>query len=89
MPYDRFKERKVLFFQQAVEISSPDELIMKKSYLNNWCSSSYYDSTVRYGPRRDKTCLRWVANNKGGEQSAYPRSLISTFVNSLIRKYKI
>ena len=42
-------------------------------------------STVRldigtYGPRREKTCLRRFANNKGADQHAQPRSLISVFV---------
>ena len=33
-----------------------------------------------YRPRREKTCLRGVANNKGADQPAHPHSLISTFV---------
>ena len=33
-----------------------------------------------YGPRREKTCLRGVANNTGADQPAHPRSLISAFV---------
>ena len=32
------------------------------------------------GPQREKTCLRWFANNKGADQPAHPRSLISAFV---------
>ena len=32
------------------------------------------------GPRREKTCLRGFANNKGADQPAHPRSLISAFV---------
>ena len=32
------------------------------------------------GPRREKTCLRWLTNNTGADQPARPRSLISTFV---------
>ena len=31
------------------------------------------------GPRREKTCLWWFANNKGADQPAHPRSLISAF----------
>ena len=31
------------------------------------------------GPRREKTCLRGFANNKGADQPAHPRSLISAF----------
>ena len=37
-----------------------------------------------YGPRRKKPCLRWVANNKGADQPAHPRSLISAFVIGLL-----
>ena len=36
------------------------------------------------GPRRDKTCLRGFANNKGADQPAHPRSLISAFVIRLL-----
>ena len=32
----------------------------------------------------EKTCLRWVANNKRADQPAYPRSLISAFVIRLL-----
>ena len=32
------------------------------------------------GPRREKTCLRGLANNKGADQPAHPRSMISPFV---------
>ena len=41
-------------------------------------------SDAQYGPRREKTCLRGFANNKGGDQPARPRSLISTFVIRLL-----
>ena len=33
-----------------------------------------------YGPRREKTCLREFVTNKGADQPAHPRILISTFV---------
>ena len=36
--------------------------------------------TFIYGPRREKTCLRELANNTGADQPAHPRSLISDFV---------
>ena len=36
------------------------------------------------GPRREKTCLRWLANTKGANQPAHPRSLISAFDISLL-----
>ena len=33
-----------------------------------------------FGPGHAKTCLMPYANNKGADQPAHPRSLISTFV---------
>ena len=33
-----------------------------------------------FGPRREKTCLQGFANNKGADQAAHLRSLISAFV---------
>ena len=36
------------------------------------------------GSRREKTCLRKVANNKCADQPAHPRSLISAFVIRLL-----
>ena len=43
-----------------------------------------------YGPRCEKTCLRWFANNKGADQPAHPRSLISAsvirFLKSIISR---
>ena len=35
---------------------------------------------VKYGPRREKTCLQGLANNQGTDQPVHPRSLISAFV---------
>ena len=35
---------------------------------------------VLFGPSREKTCLRGLANNTGAYQPAHPRSLISAFV---------
>ena len=37
-----------------------------------------------YGPRCKKTCLREFANNKGADQPAHTRSLISAFVIHLL-----
>ena len=42
-------------------------------------------SVLSYGPRREKTCLREFANNKGADQPAHLRSLISTFVIRLLK----
>ena len=35
---------------------------------------------ILFGPRREKTYLRWFANNKGADQPAHPRRLTSAFV---------
>ena len=35
---------------------------------------------ILYGPRREETCLRGVTNNRGADQPAHLRSLISAFV---------
>ena len=39
---------------------------------------------LSYGPRREKTCLRGFANNKGADQPVHPHSLISVFVILLL-----
>ena len=44
-----------------------------------------YESLI--GPRREKTCLRGVANNTCADQPAHPRSLISAFVVSFFGKW--
>ena len=38
------------------------------------------------GPRREKTCLRGCVNNKGADQPAHPRSLISAFVIRFLKR---
>ena len=50
------------------------------------CMRSRHRLTLSsYGPRREKTCLWGFANNKGTDQPAHPRSLISAFVIRLSR----
>ena len=44
-----------------------------------------FSSTCVIGPRREKTCLRGVANNTGADQPAHPRSLISAFVIRVLK----
>ena len=34
---------------------------------------------TQFGPRREKTCLQRFTNNKGADQPAHSRSLISAF----------
>ena len=39
-----------------------------------------HDIEFTFGPGHTKMCLMPYANNKGADQPAHPRSLISTFV---------
>ena len=39
---------------------------------------------ILFGPHCEKTCLWWFANNKGADQPAHMRRLISTFVIRLL-----
>ena len=39
------------------------------------------------GPRRDKTCLREFKNNKGADQPARQRRLISAFIIRLLESF--
>ena len=39
-----------------------------------------------HGPRREKICLRGLANNTGADQPAHPRSLISAFVIRFLKR---
>ena len=41
------------------------------------------------GHGREKTWLQWFANNKGTDQPAHLRRLISAFVNRFFLKYHI
>ena len=43
-------------------------------------NAELFSGATLYGPRREKTCLRGVANKTGADQPAHPRSLISAFV---------
>ena len=51
--------------------------------LSNICQQWHFDEkwcTLLYGPGHAKTCLKPYANNKGTDQPALMRSLMSTFV---------
>ena len=49
-----------------------------KLCINEW--EIYIKCKIIIGPCREKTCLRRIAYNKGADQPAHPRSLISAFV---------
>ena len=40
-------------------------------------------TSLLFGPRREKTCIRGVANNTGADQPAHPRSLIGAMLFAL------
>ena len=48
--------------------------------MKDWRSCQIYHLLEINGPDHAKTCLISYANNKGADQPAHPRSLISTFV---------
>ena len=49
-------------------------------YLLKFTEHYFYCFRKSNGPRHEKTCLREFAKNKGTDQPAHPRSLISAFV---------
>ena len=51
------------------------ERIQRAPKIKSTCSVA----TI-FGPRHEKICLRGFANNKGADQPAHLRSLISAFV---------
>ena len=49
-----------------------------RNFKTRYCGCA--DLFVTYEPSHEKTCLMLYANNKGADQPAHPRSLISAFV---------
>ena len=52
-----------------------------------WWSSLKKKFCVFNGPQRENTWLRWFSNNKGTDQPALMRSLISAFVTRLLESF--
>ena len=52
----------------------------RKRYIKHFSITEIEIFSITYGPGHAKTCLMSYANNKGADQPAHPRSLISTFV---------
>ena len=44
-----------------------------------------FEILEHYGPRREKTCLQGLANNKGADQPAHPCSLFSAIVIHVVK----
>ena len=57
----------------------------KKKYLRGMIDL-FKKTPILIGPRREKTGLWGFANNKGADQTAYQRSLISAFVISSLER---
>ena len=57
----------------------PNETASKEeSDIDSYCF--HYRLPKIHGPRREKPCLWRIANDKGADQPAHPRSLFSAFV---------
>ena len=57
---------------------------MKMITLFNSLKFCFSVNQVKYGPRHKKICLRGFLNNKGADQPAHLRRLISAFVIHLL-----
>ena len=54
--------------------------LKNRNFTSKIKRSKVTDYAALIEPRREKTCLRSFASNKGTDQPAHPRSLISAFV---------
>ena len=79
MQHDHFQERICSeFFTQIVGVQ---RCAIKRIEIYCDMANPFCDT---FGPRREKTCLWRFANNKGADQPAHPRSLISAFLIRLL-----
>ena len=69
----RYRHKRGVCWEDSIQESTPETAPERQGNL------VFYDF-VSYGPRREKTSLREFADNKGADQPAHPRRLISTFV---------
>ena len=70
-------------------VSIPDlcHLSYFLSRQKRFCMTETFHCLLKFGPRREKTCLRGVAKNTGADKPAHPRSLISAFVNRFLESF--
>ena len=68
---------------QMVWIQIRSNILSILIFIQSVCKD-YGKFLKRYGLRREKTCLRWFANNKDADQPAHPRSLINAFFIDLL-----
>ena len=67
-------------FEQEERPQHPPLLYVGKRFLLLPQMRIGNNSVFPFGPCRDKTCLQGFAINKGADQPAHPRRLISAFV---------
>ena len=78
---DRLQTTDYRWWRPTYPVSSPVSLRLrwgkKEKKLLRWVTEWF---TLLYEPGHEKMCLMSYANNKGADQPAHPRSLISPFV---------
>ena len=79
----KFKKKKTRI------IKTPKTIFMIFKLIKIFFKYEYCFNNLLYEPRHAKTCLMPYANNKGADQPAHPRSLISAFVRSLISAFVV
>ena len=71
-----------LYYNHAVDCTSQKMVMIPPQGLSvgfkNKCAFAH--PTCIWAVTRENLCLRWFANNKGADQPAHPRNLISSFV---------
>ena len=73
----------------ANQLWKPSILIAFYNEFNTLNNIGPHMSDYHMGLVAKKNCILWFGNNKGRDQSAFQRSLISAFCYSLIGKYHI
>ena len=76
-------------FPRVITLTLPSVYKNKQASQRNlyrwiWFGSKLPGDLKIYEPGHEKLCLMSYANNKGADQTAHPRSLISAFVCSLL-----
>ena len=63
-----------------IKLSPRIEMKLSQSRNHFFFSEHAKEKEITYEPGHEKMCLKSYANNKGADQPAHPRSLISAFV---------
>ena len=77
-------EIKILLYKLLEQLPYCKFTIIRENFIftniREFLLSQIQHSPETFEPRHEKTCFMPYANNKGADQPAYPRRLISTFV---------